>query len=385
MSIVALILAAGKGLRSGQDQPKQFARLAGKALVAHSIDAFAAHPLIDHIYVVIGQGQEELLAEALEGRSVAGVVTGGGERHESVQAGLTAIGTASKVLIHDSARPMLPASVIDRLLAALETHDGAVPVLPVVDTLALRDVMPGEIKLGDVVDRSSLLRVQTPQAFHFDAIMTSHINWTGGTASDDAQMARKAGFAIAPILGDASLEKITHQGDLARLETQLAARMISRTGMGFDVHRLEAGEELWLCGVLVPHDKGLSGHSDADVALHALTDALLGAAALGDIGDHFPPSDPQWRGTASARFVEHARDLIRSSGGLIDHVDVTLICEAPKIGPHRAAMRERVAELLRLPIDAVSIKATTTERLGFTGRGEGIAAQAVATIRMRES
>jgi 2-C-methyl-D-erythritol 4-phosphate cytidylyltransferase / 2-C-methyl-D-erythritol 2,4-cyclodiphosphate synthase len=378
MSNVALIVAAGKGVRSGHELPKQFARLAGKALVAHAVDTFAAHPSIDRIYVVIGAGQDALLAEALAGRLVTGIVTGGAERLDSVRAGLDAIGSARSVFIHDAARAILPAAVIDRLLVALETNDGAVPVMPVVDTLAFSEGI-----LGDVVDRSNLVRVQTPQAFRFDAIMTSHQRWNGASASDDAQMARKAGFRIASILGANSLEKITHQGDLERLETQLAATMISRTGVGYDVHRLEAGEELWLCGVKIPHDMGLSGHSDADVALHALTDALLGAAALGDIGDHFPPSDPQWRGAASARFVEHARDLITSSGGLIDHVDVTLICEAPKIGPYRQAMREKVAELLRLPLSAVSIKATTTERLGFTGRREGIAAQAAATIRMR--
>ncbi len=377
MSIVALIVAAGKGVRTGEEVPKQFAHLAGKALVAHAVDAFAAHPKIDRIFVVFGEGQVESLADALGDRVIEGSVIGGIERQDSVRAGLEAIGSAHSVLIHDAARPLLPAAVIDRLIEALDTHDGAVPVLPVVDTLARNDD-----GLGDVVDRNGLARVQTPQAFRFDAIMTSHQHWTGGNASDDAQIARKAGFSIATVAGDVSLEKITHKGDLDRLEKQLAATLVSRTGMGYDVHRLERGPQLWLCGLLIPHDKGLSGHSDADVALHALTDALLGAAAEGDIGDHFPPSDPQWRGADSSRFIEYARDLIVAKGGVIDHVDLTIICEAPKVGPHRSAMRARLAELLRVPLDAVSVKATTTEGLGFAGRGEGIAAQAVATIRM---
>jgi 2-C-methyl-D-erythritol 4-phosphate cytidylyltransferase / 2-C-methyl-D-erythritol 2,4-cyclodiphosphate synthase len=377
MSNAALIVAAGKGLRSGRDMPKQFAPLLGTALVARAVDSFAAHPRIDKIFIVIGAGQEELLENALGRRQVDGVITGGAERQDSVFAGLNAIGTATNVLIHDAARPMLTADVIDRLLMALQTHDGAVPVLPVVDTLARDDGA-----LGDTIDRAGLSRIQTPQAFRFDAIMTSHTGWNGGNASDDAQMARKAGFSIATVEGDQRLEKITHQGDLERMEAILSASLISRTGMGYDVHRLEAGQELWLCGLCIPHDMGLSGHSDADVALHALTDALLGAAALGDIGDHFPPSDPQWRGAASSLFLKHARDLILNKGGVIDHVDLTIICEAPKIGPHREAMRTKVAQLLGVRQDAVSIKATTTERLGFTGRSEGIAAQAVATIRL---
>jgi 2-C-methyl-D-erythritol 4-phosphate cytidylyltransferase / 2-C-methyl-D-erythritol 2,4-cyclodiphosphate synthase len=377
MSNVALIVAAGKGLRSGRDRPKQFAPLLGKALVARAVDSFVAHPQIDRIFVVIGVGQEDLLKEALGGRKIDGVIIGGAERQDSVVAGLTAIGTATNVLIHDAARPMLTADVIDRLLTALLTHDGAVPVLPMVDTLARDDGT-----LGDTIDRAGLSRIQTPQAFRYDAIMTSHTRWIGGNASDDAQMARKAGFSIATVEGDQRLEKITHQGDLERMEATLSASLISRTGMGYDVHRLEAGQELWLCGLCIPHDMGLSGHSDADVALHGLTDALLGAAALGDIGDHFPPSDPQWRGAASALFLEHARNLIVNKGGVIDHVDLTIICEAPKIGPHREAMRAKVALLLGVRLDSVSIKATTTERLGFTGRGEGIAVQAVATIRL---
>jgi 2-C-methyl-D-erythritol 4-phosphate cytidylyltransferase / 2-C-methyl-D-erythritol 2,4-cyclodiphosphate synthase len=380
MKIAALIVAAGKGVRTGADLPKQFARLGGKALVAHCIDQFTAHPLVADVFVVIGAGQGDLLHAATAGCSIRAVVIGGKERQDSVLAGLKAIEAAGgfdAVMIHDAARPCIPAAIIDQLAEALLHHSGAVPAAPVVDTLAQNGGT-----LGDVVDRSALVRVQTPQAFLLPIILAAHRRWTGGIATDDAQMVRDAGHSVTLVSGSAQLDKITHDGDLHRMEAQLMATRISRTGMGFDVHRLESGEQLWLCGVNVPHDKGLSGHSDADVALHALVDALLGAAALGDIGAHFPPSDPQWKGASSARFVEHARDLIAAGGGIIDHVDVTIICEGPKIGPHREAMRARIASLLQVQVAQVSVKATTTERLGLTGRGEGIAAQAVATIRM---
>jgi len=346
------------------------------------------------VYVVIGQGQDALLADALGDHTVKTVV-GGAERVDSVRAGLEAIalaGGTDQVLIHDAARPFLSHMVINRLRSALATRHGACPTLPSVDTLAVSERAPAALEahartLGDVVDRSALVRVQTPQAFRFDAILAAHRNYLGRAhdeppPTDDAQMARGAGFDVVQVEGDAALEKITEAVDFGRAEALIASRRTSRTGMGFDVHRLEAGEELWLCGIKVPHDKGLSGHSDADVGLHALTDALLGACAEGDIGSHFPPSDPQWRGAASHRFVEHARDVITAKGGVIDHVDLTLICEAPKIGPHREAMRAAIAAMLCLDMDQVSVKATTTERLGLTGRGEGIAAQALATIRI---
>ena len=294
-------------------------------------------------------------------------------------AGLAAVADADAVLIHDAARPFLADFVIDKLIAALESADGAIPALPVVDTLARASG-----RLGDVVDRTGIIRVQTPQAFRMAAIRAAHDNWTGDHATDDAQMVRAAGFDVSTVEGHVLLEKITRPADFAEAERRWTQRMISRTGMGYDVHRLVVGEELWLGGIRIEHSHGLSGHSDADVALHALTDALLGALGDGDIGSHFPPSDPQWRGAASHRFVEHAAKLIRQAGGVIDHVDVTIICEAPKIGPHRDAMRVAIGQMLDLPATKVSVKATTTERLGFTGRGEGIAAQAVATIRLPE-
>jgi 2-C-methyl-D-erythritol 4-phosphate cytidylyltransferase / 2-C-methyl-D-erythritol 2,4-cyclodiphosphate synthase len=380
---IGLIVAAGKGERAGGATPKQFQRLAGRPLVAHAYDGLAGHGAIDGVVIVTGADQHAAMAEALGDRRALAVVTGGETRRASVRAGLEAIaaaGGADRVLIHDAARPIIPGPVIDRLCAALDSHPGAIPVLAVADTLARGDTL-----LGNVVDRSGLLRVQTPQAFRFDDVMAAHRKWDGPEPTDDAQMLRAAGGAVALVEGDPMLDKITHPADFAAAEARVAGARISRTGMGFDVHRLGASEELWLGGVLIPHDKGLIGHSDADVALHALTDAILGAIGAGDIGTHFPPSDPQWRGAPSSRFLEHAAELVVAAGGRIDHVDLTIICEAPKIGPHRPVIRARVAALLRLPEARVSIKATTTERLGFTGRGEGIAAQAVATVSVWEA
>nr|MDQ4088542.1 2-C-methyl-D-erythritol 2,4-cyclodiphosphate synthase [Pseudomonadota bacterium] len=308
-------------------------------------------------------------------------VLGGATRRESVRNGLEALKArgAEQVLIHDAARPFLPAAVVDRLLDALRDSEGAVPVLPVVDTLARAGGT-----LGDVVPRADLVRVQTPQAFRFDAISRAHAAWPGAEATDDAQVARAAGLRVATVAGDPMLEKLTYESDFRLAEARLEARLTARTGVGFDVHAFGPGDGLWLGGIRIPHAKGLIGHSDADVLLHALTDALLGAIGAGDIGEHFPPSDPQWRGAASSLFVERARELVGEAGGLISHVDGTIVCEAPRVGPYREAMRERVAALLRLPRQRVSIKATTTERLGFTGRGEGIAAQVVATVRLPE-
>ncbi|WP_277970819.1 bifunctional 2-C-methyl-D-erythritol 4-phosphate cytidylyltransferase/2-C-methyl-D-erythritol 2,4-cyclodiphosphate synthase [Sphingomonas echinoides] len=377
----AIIVAAGTGARSGSAVPKQYAPLGGRAILAHSYEALQRHPAIGRIVVVIGAGQEAALQAAVG--DVTAVI-GGATRRLSVLAGLEALGGAvDRVLIHDAARPFLSATVIDALLAALDTRDGAVPALPVADTLARDTALSGTL-LGGTVARDGLHRIQTPQAFRFPAILAAHRGWRGDEPTDDAQMVRAAGGAVALVPGDPMLEKITHPADFAAAEARLEATLRTRMATGFDVHRLEVGEELWLGGVLIPHDKGLSGHSDADVALHAITDALLGTIAAGDIGTHFPPSDPQWRGADSAQFLQHAASLITGRGGIIDFIDLTLICEEPKVGPHRAAMRDRIAELLRLKPGQVSIKATTTERLGFTGRGEGIAAQAAATVRVPE-
>ena len=379
---IGLLVAAGSGSRAGAELPKQFAPLAGRPLLAHALNGLS-QPGIHGVQVVIGAGQETLYAEAVAGAPLPAPVIGGEIRQQSVRNGLEAIaaaGGAEIVLIHDAARPFLPARVVADLLDALGDADGAVPVLPVVDSLARADDM-----LGEPVDRSELVRVQTPQAFRFDAILAAH-RALASTAevTDDAQVARASGLLVAAVDGDPNLEKITYAHDFERAEQRLRTRLTSRTGLGFDVHAFAPDKELWLGGLLIPHDLGLAGHSDADVVLHALTDAVLGAIGAGDIGDHFPPSDPQWRGAASSIFLEHARSLVERRGGRIDHVDVTIICEAPKVGPHREAMRANVAALLRLPPSRVSIKATTTERLGFTGRGEGMAAQAIATLSLPE-
>jgi len=374
MKTAAIIVAAGQGVRAGGGSPKQFALLAGKPMLAHSFAALSSHPAVDSVLVVIGDGQQAMLARAL---GEVPFVTGGATRRESVANGLAAI-EADRVLVHDAARPFLPHAVIDRLLAALETHQGAIPGLPVADTLVSA--------AGDPVSREGLMRVQTPQAFQVDTLRTAHATWPeGNEATDDAQMVRALQFEVEIVEGDMALEKVTHPADFAAAEARHAASLRVRTAQGFDVHRFAEGEELWLGGVQIPHSHGLSGHSDADVALHAITDALLGTIGAGDIGMHFPPSDPQWRGAASGRFLEHAAGLVTAAGGTIDFIDLTIICEAPKIGPHREAIRASIAALLRVPAQRVSVKATTTERLGFTGRGEGMAAQAIATIRIAET
>ena len=378
---VALLVAAGSGTRAGGDVPKQYRAVAGRPLLAHAIAALR-HPLIDQIHVVIGEGQERLFADATADFALAPPIIGGAERRTSVLNGLEAVaahGGATNILIHDAARPFLPAATLEALVDELGRSEGVVPVLPVVDTLSRRDQ-----RLGPVVDRDGLVRVQTPQAFHFDAILNAHRGWTGDAATDDAQIARAAGIEVSTIAGDMMLEKLTFEEDFRRAEQRLAGTLVSRTGMGFDVHSFEEGEGVWMGGIRIPYSRKLKGHSDADVVLHAITDALLGAIGAGDIGQHFPPSDPQWRGAASSRFIDYARSLIEARGGRIDHVDATIICEAPKIGPHRDAIRASLAALLRLPPARISIKATTTERLGFTGRGEGIAAQAIATVRLPE-
>ena len=380
--MVALVVAAGQGSRAGGDLPKQFRQIGGKAVLTHAVDALSAHSAIDAIALVIGARQEEAVSSLISESKVAAIVQGADSRRGSVRAGLEAIaaaGGADRVLIHDAARPFLPGEVIDRLLAALDTAPGAVPVLPVADTL-IRGI---EDNIGEVVDRSGLFRVQTPQAFHFDAILAAHREWDSEReATDDAQMLRQRGHDVTLVAGDERLEKLTYPQDFSRAETWIASQRTIRVGMGYDVHRLAAGEELWLGGVQIEHDRGLAGHSDADVAIHAIVDALLGTLAEGDIGSHFPPSDPQWRGAASSRFLEYAGARVAERGGRIDHVDLTIICEAPKIGPHRDAMRARISEILAIPLNRVSVKATTTERLGFAGRREGIAAQAVATISL---
>ena len=368
----AVIVAAGQGLRAGQPLPKQFAPWRGRPLVRHSAQELADAG-ITPIVVAIPPGAEELAQTALAGLPGIRLVTGGETRQASVRLALEALAgdPPEFVLIHDAARPRLSDAVITRLITALRDYAAAIPVLPVVDSLAAAH---GAL-MGAPAKREDLRRVQTPQAFRFPEILAAHRAWSGAaTAGDDAQVAQAAGLSVALVEGDEALHKLTFAADFA------ADALPVRVGSGYDVHRLADGEELWLCGIKLDHPRGLAGHSDADVALHALVDALLGAIGAGDIGDHFPPSDPQWRGASSDRFLTHAVSLVRAAGYRVGNIDLTIICEAPKIGPHREAMRLRLAQLLECDLAAVSVKATTTERLGFTGRGEGIAAQATATL-----
>ncbi len=340
-------------------------------MLRHSAEALMAAGVAP-IVVAIPEGADELATASLAGLNGLRCVTGGSTRQDSVRLALEVLAAESPalVLIHDAARPDLPGDVIERLVVALAEAPGAIPVLPVVDSLA---VAKGDA-MGEPANREALRRVQTPQAFRFAEILAAHRAWSiEAAAGDDAQVAFAAGLEVRLVEGDERLHKLTYSSDFTALPQV-------RVGTGFDVHRLAPGEELWLCGVRIEHSHGLAGHSDADVAIHALVDAILGAIAEGDIGTHFPPSDPLWRGASSDRFLTHALSLAAKAGYAIGNVDVTLICEAPKIGPHRAAMRARLAELLGTDLSAVSVKATTTERLGFAGRGEGIAAQAAATL-----
>ena len=375
MTVTALIVAAGTGSRMGGGVPKQYRPLGGKPMLRWAAEALAGHPRVDTVRVVIGDGQDELARAALAGLATGEPLRGGEQRADSVRAGLAAA-DGDQVLVHDAARPFCPPQVVDRLLDALGSYDGAAPVLPVGDTLARADDT-----LGEAIDRSAAVRVQTPQAFGLIALRTAYDRWAGDPPTDETTVARAAGFRIAAVAGDPVLDKVTTAADWERAEAVLTSRLASRTGLGFDVHAFGGAGPVMLGGIAIPHSRGLAGHSDADVVLHAITDALLGAAGLGDIGEHFPPSDPQWRGASSDRFLAHAAGLVRAGGGIIDHVDCTLICEEPKVGPHRSAMRARVAAILGLDEQDVSIKATTTDGLGFTGRREGIAAQAAASIR----
>lgn len=371
----AIVVAAGKGLRVGGDTPKQFRNWRGKPVLRHSIEALVsagASPIV----VVHAADAEAAPRETLDGIPGLLFIAGGSTRQGSVRNGLEALAEhcPNYVLIHDAARPDLPIDVIERLLAGLSDHPGAIPVLPVVDSLA---VAQENGTMAGSTDRERLKRVQTPQAFRYVNILSAHRDWQGvPNAGDDAQVLARVGGSVALVDGDERLKKITFAEDFMDRASPPAFRI----GQGFDVHRLVKGEELWLCGIKLEHTHGLAGHSDADVALHAITDAVLGAVGDGDIGTHFPPSDPQWAGARSGQFLEHAVKLTSEAGYKLGNIDLTIICEAPKIGPHRPAMRAEVARLTGLDEDAVSIKATTTERLGFTGRGEGIAAQAIVGL-----
>lgn len=381
MSAFALIVAGGRGERLGADLPKQYLALGGRPVLRHTVERFAEHPSIEGVKVVIRPEDRDLYDAAVDGLDLLPPSPGGATRQESVLNGLTDLTDhkPAQVLIQDAARPFTDDATIDRALAALDRTPGAVAALPVVDSLKRGNE---SVVAGDV-DRAGLWRAQTPQAFRFDDILHAHRAAAGQGLTDDAAVAAQAGLAVTLVAGSEDNFKITSADDMARAERLYENRLgETRIGSGFDVHRFGGAGPIMLCGIEVEHEHGLAGHSDADVGLHALTDAILGAFAAGDIGDHFPPSDPQWAGAPSDRFLRHAADLLGERGGSISGVDLTLICERPKIGPHRTAMRMRVAEILGIPVERVSVKATTTERLGFTGRGEGIAAQATATIRL---
>ncbi|UCH76161.1 MAG: bifunctional 2-C-methyl-D-erythritol 4-phosphate cytidylyltransferase/2-C-methyl-D-erythritol 2,4-cyclodiphosphate synthase [Rhodospirillales bacterium] len=378
---VVLIIAAGRGHRAGGGTPKQYRMLAGQTVLRRSCMQFLAHPRIDAVGTVIHPDDHSLYESATAGLGLLPPIDGGDTRLASCRNGLEAIAAdpPRRVLLHDAARPLVGRPVIDRVLEALETAPAAIPAIPVSDTLKRADAFD---RVTATLPRDGLWRAQTPQGFDYAAILEAYRQTEVTGLTDDAAVAEAAGLPVQLVAGEEANLKITREDDFRRAESLLSGQGDIRVGTGFDIHRFVEGNGLQLCGIWISHDKGVAGHSDADVALHALTDAVLGAVAEADIGTHFPPSDPQWQGADSAMFLSHAASLVAARGGEIAHLDVTLICEAPKIGPHRDAMRARIGEIAGLTLDRVSVKATTAERLGFIGRGDGIAAQAVATVRL---
>lgn len=387
MFAAAIILAAGRGERAGGDRPKQYRDIGGKPVLRRAVQAFLGHPGIATVQVVFQPEDQAFYDAAMTGLALPAPVSGGASRQASVLAGLRALNRTDAppdiVLIHDAARAFVSQDIISRVIDAVVAgagdNEGAIPALPVSDTLKR-----GGAHVEETVERADLWRAQTPQGFPFAAILKAHEAHADKELTDDAAVAQAAGMRVRIVEGDERNIKITRSEDFAKdnSEEHMVTHDI-RTGFGYDVHQFEAGDAVTLCGIEIPFEQKLKGHSDADAGLHAITDALLGAIAAGDIGDHFPPSDPQWKDAASDVFLRHAMGLVRRQGGEILNIDVTLICEAPKIAPHRAKMRARVAEILDIAEERVSVKATTTEKLGFTGRGEGLAAQAVATVALK--
>ena len=386
---IAIVMAAGLGLRMGQTLPKPYLEIAGKTILRRSIESLLAHPGIAGVRVVIRREHHPLYKQATLGLTLFPPVIGGDTRQESVRRGLMSISDTRQpewVLIHDAARPLLSTALISRCLEALATYPACLPVLPVADTVKR---VENEVVI-DTLNRQGLALAQTPQAFHYQPFLEAHQRFAARLFTDDAALMEASGLKVACVAGERENFKITTQDDMTQLAKELYKTMETRSGFGFDVHGFTphdtdiptSKKHIKICGVQVPHPQSLKGHSDADVGLHALVDALLGAMAEGDIGQHFPPEDPQWAGADSERFLLRAFEILHSKGGEIVNLDLTIICEKPAISPHREAMRERVAQLLKLDIHRVSVKATTTEKLGFTGRGEGIAAQAMATIRL---
>jgi 2-C-methyl-D-erythritol 4-phosphate cytidylyltransferase/2-C-methyl-D-erythritol 2,4-cyclodiphosphate synthase len=377
MAFSAVVVAAGAGLRAGPGEPKAWRMLAGRPVLRWSVEGLLSAGA-GEVVVVVARDRIAHVDDALEGLVGWRAVTGGRTRAESVQAGLAALtcGRNEAVLVHDAARPFVTRAHVDRLLATLDVADGAVPALPVPDTLKR-----GESLVDETVSREGLWRAQTPQAFRFGRLKAAYRRWPASEEpTDDASVMERAGGSVAMAPGDPMLMKLTYPEDFLMAEQLAGSRRMVRMGQGIDAHRFGPGDVVWLCGIRIEHDLGLVGHSDADCGLHALTDAVLGAIADGDIGEHFPPTDPRWKGASSDQFLIHAVSRVKRRGGRILNADVTLICERPKVKPHRDAMRRRIAELLEIPVDRVSVKATTTEGMGFTGREEGLMAQAVVAV-----
>ena len=384
--VAAVIVAAGRGYRAGGGMPKQYRALAGEPVIRPTLAAFLGHPQIDAVQPVIHPDDEAIFRAATAGlQRLLPPVPGGATRQASVRAGLEALRAAGPdlVLIHDAARPFLTSDLISRAIAAATEHGAAVPAIAVTDTVKAVD---GQNMISETLDRSRLRTVQTPQAFAYDVIVALHDRAAAAGRddfTDDAALAEWAGRAVNVFSGEAGNVKLTTNVDFERAEAlRMAALGDVRTGSGFDVHAFGDGDHIMLAGVRIPHNRGITGHSDADVLLHALVDAILGALAEGDIGVHFPPSDPQWRGASSDRFLAFACERVRARAGMIAHLDVTVVCEAPRVGPYRDAMRTRIAAIASVPIERVAIKATTSEKMGFTGRSEGIVAMATATVRL---
>jgi len=377
MSFSAVVVAAGAGLRAGPGEPKVWRTLGGRPIIRWSVEGLLSAGARE-VVVVVARERLAQVDEALAGLEGWRAVTGGRTRADSVQAGLAAI-TAVRtqpVLVHDAARPFVGRAHVDRLLAALDIADGAVPALPVPDTLKR-----GEGLIDETVSREGLHRAQTPQAFRFGRLKAAYRRWPANEEpTDDSSVMERAGGHVAMVPGDPVLMKLTYPEDFLLAEQLAGARRIVRMGLGIDAHRFGPGDVVWLCGIRIEHELGLVGHSDADAGLHALTDAVLGAIGEGDIGEHFPPSDPRWKGASSDQFLRHAVSLLARHGGRILNADLTLVCERPKVRPHRQAMRERIADLLGVAVERVSVKATTTEGMGFTGREEGLMAQAVVSV-----
>jgi 2-C-methyl-D-erythritol 4-phosphate cytidylyltransferase / 2-C-methyl-D-erythritol 2,4-cyclodiphosphate synthase len=383
--VAAVVVAAGRGLRAGGDRPKQYRQILGEPVIRPSLAALATHGDISLVQPVVHPDDATLYQTAIVGLDLLAPVPGGATRQASVRAGLEALAPRRPelVLVHDAARPFASAALITRAIAAARASGAAVPVLPIADTVKTVDAAG---TVTGTVDRAQLRMVQTPQAFGFAALLAAHRRaQTAGRDdfTDDAALAEWAGLKVTTFEGEAGNVKLTTTDDFMRAEAaKLAGLSDVRTGFGFDVHQFGDGDHVMLGGVRIAHSRGLSGHSDADIVLHALVDAILGALADGDIGVHFPPSDPQWRGASSDRFLAFAVERLRTRGGRIAHLDITVVCEAPRIGPHRDAIRVRIAEIAGVPVERVGVKATTSEKMGFTGRGEGMAAFANATVRL---